>query len=276
MSRLVAALDVWGAGLRTGLGTVRAEPVLGLKRLLLPVSYWRTAEFGYALRQLQLPRGARLLDLGSPKELAFILARRRAFEIVATDILPEAIDLTRRYALAQGVLGHAAGRVSSEVQDGRALTYPDGSFDAAFAVSVVEHIPDDGDTAAMRELIRVVKPGGLIVITTPYGTAYRETFVQRRVYEREQEGNKPIFFERHYDREALERRLLSAGGARVVDLELWGEGTIRMERILSRLGRLRDVLSPFEAVLSATCLRPVSGGQAAHPMAAFFTLQKLP
>ena len=63
--------------------------------------------------------------------------------------------------------------VPSEVQDGRKLSYPDDSFDAAFSVSVIEHIPDQGDTAAVRELLRVVKPGGVVIITTPYDTAYR-------------------------------------------------------------------------------------------------------
>jgi SAM-dependent methyltransferase len=148
-------LDVWAAGVGVALRTLRKEPVLGLKRLALPVSYWRSAEFGYVWRQLSLPAGARVLDVGSPKDLAAMLAYRRGYEVVATDILPEAIESSRRYAIAQSLDGVGPGRVRSEVQDGRTLEYADGSFDAAFSVSVLEHIPDDGDSKAMGELMRV-------------------------------------------------------------------------------------------------------------------------
>lgn len=268
------ALGIWAAGVVVGLRSLRKEPVLGLKRLALPVSYWRSAEFAYAWRQLKLARGARVLDVGSPKDLAAMLARHRGFEVVATDILPEAIDLSRRYARAQGLDGQGPGRVRSEVQDGRALAYEDNSFDAAYSVSVLEHIPDDGDSAAMRELIRVVRPGGVVVATVPYDRAYRETFVEGPVYERKPIGSERVFFERHYDRETLATRLLSSPAADVVDLRFWGEGSIRMESLLDRLGPLRIPLSPVEALLSTALLRQVDVDGKRHPMAAFFTLRR--
>jgi SAM-dependent methyltransferase len=266
-------LGIWTAGVLVGLRTLPKEPILGLKRLVLPVSYWRSREFAYVWRQLELKRGARILDLGSPKDLAVMLARHRGYEVVATDILPEAIALSRRYASAQGRDGRSAGRVHSEVQDGRSLTYADGSFDAAFSVSVLEHIPDRGDTAAMRELVRVVRPGGLVVATVPYDRAYRETFVEGPVYERKPTGAEPIFFERHYDRAALTDRLLGSDLADVVDVSFWGEGTVRVESLLNRLGPFGVPLSPLQAFFSTLSLRPVEP-ESAHPMAAFFTLRR--
>src|SRR5437899_8331244 len=151
-------LGIWVAGLTVGLRTLRKAPVLGLKRLALPVSYWRSVEFAYVWRQLKQPAGARILDVGSPKDLAAMLARHKGYQVVATDILPEAVLLSRRYASAQRLEGQGPGHVHSEVQDGRALTYADGSFDAAYSVSVLEHIPDSGGSPAIRELIRVVRP----------------------------------------------------------------------------------------------------------------------
>src|SRR5207245_4325532 len=70
-------LRVWLAGLEVGLRSVAREPVLGLKRIILPVSYWRSREYAYVWRQLSSPAGARILDLGSPKSLAHMLARHR-------------------------------------------------------------------------------------------------------------------------------------------------------------------------------------------------------
>ena len=262
---------MWTGGMGVGVATVRREPVLGLKRIILPASYWRTMEFAYVCRQLDLPRGARVLDVGSPKDLAMILARRRGYAVTATDLLAEPVELARRYARAQGIDGDGAGRVRSEVQDGRRLGYPDDSFDAAFAVSVVEHIPGDGDTDAMREMVRVVKPGGRIVVTTPYDLVYREDSVPGSFSGKPEEA---MIWERHYDDAALRSRLLSIPGSRQVGLELWGETFLRGERALGRLGRWRTVVSPLEAGLSALALRRLEPGRG-QPMAAFLTLEKV-
>ena len=268
------SLGIWAAGVGVGLRTLPKEPVLGLKRLALPVSYWRSAEFAYVWRRLEQPAGARILDVGSPKDLAAMLARHRGYEVVATDILPEAVLLSRRYARVQRLEGQGPGLVHSEVQDGRALPYADGSFDAAYSVSVLEHIPDRGDSAAIRELIRIVRPGGIVVVTVPFDRAYRETFVDGPVYERKPLGSEAVFFERHYDRAALAERLLGSDLAEVVDLGFWGEGAVRVEALLDRLGPLRLPFSPFEALLSTMLLRQVEPDGKGHPMAAFFTLRR--
>ncbi len=137
-----ARLAMWAAGMRVCTGCLRREPILGIKRLLLPVSYWRIAEFADVWNRLAGLDRARILDLGSPKDLAVILARGRGCEVTAVDILPEAIALSSRCARAQGREGRGPGKVWSEVQDGRRLSYADATFDAAFSVSVLEHIPD--------------------------------------------------------------------------------------------------------------------------------------
>jgi SAM-dependent methyltransferase len=269
-------IGIWAAGMLVGLQTLRKERVLGLKRLALPVSYWRSVEFAYVCRQLTLPPGARVLDVGSPKDLAVILARHRKYSVVATDILPDAIELSGRYARAQGIHGHGQGRVHSEVQDGRTLAYAEGTFDAAYSVSVLEHIPDEGDSLAVRELVRVVQPGGLIVVTVPFDRHYRETFVDGPVYERRPIDSERLFFERHYDPTTLGERLIERSGAELVDLRFWGEGRIRAEALLDRLGPLRTPVSPLEAFLATGLLREVGLEQSRHPMAAFLTLRRRP
>ena len=264
---------VWAAGIGIGARTVLRHPILGLKRLILPVSYWRAAEFSYVLNRLRVGRLDRVLDLGSPKDLAVLLARYGGCAVVATDILPEAISLSERYAVAQGVAGKGAGQVWSEVQDGRRMPYADASFHAAFSVSVLEHIPDDGDSAAIAELARIVKPGGDIVLTVPYAEAYRETFVDRPVYERARRGDEPVFFERHYDDRALADRLIGPSSCELVDLQLWGEGRLRVERALRTLGKGSIAVAPVEALLAAAFLRP-RDAQRGNPMAAFVTLRR--
>ena len=239
------------------------------------MSYWRLAEFAYVWRRLKsFPRSARILDVGSPKDLATILARHRGFHVTAIDILDDAIAVSRRYTAAQGIEGDRSGQVSSEVRDGRTLPYGDCSFDAAYTVSVLEHIPDFGDLQAIHELTRVVKPGGLIVATVPYDLRYRETFVSGQVYDRRPHNTEALFYERHYDDRGLRERLIDSSGSELVDLEFWGEGPVRMEAILDRLGPLRFPVSPFEALLSCVFLNRIEGRRFRHPMAAFLTLRK--
>ncbi len=215
-----------------------------------------------------------MFDLGSPKDLATILARHRGFNVVASDILPEAVQLGKRSARAQG-LTEAGPCLLSAVIDGRSIPHRPDTFDAAYSISVLEHIPGEGDTSAIREILRTTKPGGLVVATVPFAPRYRESFLNEDVYERKQKGDEPVFFERHYDHETLQSRLIGPSGAELVDLEIWGETTVRIESRLNRL-RLatRMFVSPLEPVLSLVFLRQVDGSPDAHPMAAFLTLRK--
>jgi ubiquinone/menaquinone biosynthesis C-methylase UbiE len=73
------------------------------------------------------------------------------------DLQQEMLDHTMRRA-REARLDNLAPRQG----DARALPYPDGTFDAAFMVAVLGEVPDqDG---AMRELRRILKPTGRIVV----------------------------------------------------------------------------------------------------------------
>jgi ubiquinone/menaquinone biosynthesis C-methylase UbiE len=74
------------------------------------------------------------------------------------------------YDLQQEMLDHTLCRAQtagvSNIQpqrgDAHRLPYPDAMFDAAFLVAVLGEIPDQ--SAALRELNRVLKPGGRLVV----------------------------------------------------------------------------------------------------------------
>lgn len=262
------------AGVAHGFRTLPGVPREGIKRIILPVSYWRTAEFSYVWRRLppELDSSSRILDLGSPKQLAFIVADARGAHVMATDILPEPIAVVKRIAASRW---KRQGSVEAKVCDGRSLDFEDETFDAVFSVSVLEHIPDSGDTEAMLELIRVTKPGGSIIVTVPFDRAYRETFVEGDVYERKRTDAERVFFERHYDEDALGRRLIDLPGVELIDREFWGEGRVPMARALRSIGRLDLLAAPFEPLLSRVFLRPATlSGKLPTPDAAFFTLRK--
>lgn len=61
-----------------------------------------------------------------------------------------------------------------EQMDITIIGYPENSFDAILCNNVLEHIPDD--RKAMRELYRVLKPGGWAILQVPVSKVLEETF----------------------------------------------------------------------------------------------------
>ncbi len=78
------------------------------------------------------------------------------------DVQPEMLDHTLRRAAASGL-----ANITATPGDARRLPYPDATFDAAFLVAVLGEIPDQA--AALRELARVLKPGGRLVVGELFG-----------------------------------------------------------------------------------------------------------
>ena len=73
------------------------------------------------------------------------------------DIQQEMLDHTMRSAAERGLLD-----VIPTEADATAMPYEDRTFDAAFLVTVLGEIPDED--AALRELSRVLRPGGRLVV----------------------------------------------------------------------------------------------------------------
>ena len=54
------------------------------------------------------------------------------------------------------------------------VALPDGSYDVVIANHVLEHIPDDRQ--AMRELFRLLRPGGMALLTVPLNASRQQTY----------------------------------------------------------------------------------------------------
>jgi ubiquinone/menaquinone biosynthesis C-methylase UbiE len=102
----------------------------------------------------QLPEGARILEIGGGRSG------------LARNLYPEAHVTT--VDIDPGLVAdHVADDLSAFVLgDARALPFADRSFDLVTMFDVLEHI--EGDRKAAEEALRVVKPQGWILVSTPY------------------------------------------------------------------------------------------------------------
>ena len=100
-----------------------------------------------------------LLDVGTGTGLVAIMAAEQCDRVVAIDHSAGMLAEARASADRAGL----AGRISFDAMDAEALDLGSGNFDAILSLFVVRHLPNP--VAAIREMQRVLKPGGRVVIS---------------------------------------------------------------------------------------------------------------
>jgi len=127
----------------------------------------RTAsgELGFLLPHL-VP-GMSILDCGcGPGSITIGLAEIVApGPVVGLDIEPRQLEAARRLATERAV-----SNIRFEQGSVYELPFPDATFDVAVAHFVLEHVSDP--LRALREIRRVLRPGGLAAIKDPYYPAF--------------------------------------------------------------------------------------------------------
>jgi 2-polyprenyl-3-methyl-5-hydroxy-6-metoxy-1,4-benzoquinol methylase len=108
----------------------------------------------------RLPPGSRMLDIGCGAGVIAIELARRGFIVNAIDSVPAMIELTCEYAAANGV----NNRISAAVGDAHHLAFKDASFNVVVAMGVTPFL--HSPSHAIREMSRVLKPGGLLIVNT--------------------------------------------------------------------------------------------------------------
>ena len=110
------------------------------------------------LPALGLAPGANVLDAPCGGSAALTLALiEKGFHAIGTDVDSEA---ERRL-----------GKAFSKADLNAVLPWPDQSFDAVFSTEGIEHL--ENHYSFLREVWRIIRPGGVLVLTTPNITALR-------------------------------------------------------------------------------------------------------
>ena len=98
--------------------------------------------------------GSKLFDFGCGSGYLVGELQRLGYDAYGVDFEKEAID----YGLNEGVR-------NLKLATGEKIDYPDATFDTVTAFDVIEHI--ENEKPVIAELVRILKPGGKIIITVP-------------------------------------------------------------------------------------------------------------
>ena len=129
------------------------------------------------LDSLDLKGEEKVLDVGCGRGLLLIGAAKRLKSGKATgidiwnqeDLSGNSADATKQNAKIEGV----SDKVRIETGDARKLVYPDNNYDVVISSLVIHNIPDQhGRDQAIREMWRVLKPGGKLLIFDIFHAAH--------------------------------------------------------------------------------------------------------
>jgi SAM-dependent methyltransferase len=117
------------------------------------------ARFHAVMRALDPRAGEEILEIGCGSGAYTRELVERGASVTATEFAPGPL------AQAARNLGPLAAKADLRVEDAQGLTFPAESFDKVLLSEVIEHVPRPDK--AIAEACRVLRPGGLLVVSTP-------------------------------------------------------------------------------------------------------------
>lgn len=122
-----------------------------------------TRNLSLLLEAADLFRGADVLDFGCATGWLTLAVASLGCHAVGVDISPAALQLAQNWCTKQGI--RAGGSVRFEWYDGHRLPLEDNSVDRILCFDAFHHVKDQAST--LRELARVLRPGGRIAMLEP-------------------------------------------------------------------------------------------------------------
>ncbi|MEP7284645.1 MAG: class I SAM-dependent methyltransferase [Chloroflexota bacterium] len=130
--------------------------------ILLGITRGRESAFRQKVADLaRLQHGETVLDVGCGTGTQAIVAKQRVGDsgsVAGIEPSPRMIAYARRKATRR--------KLSIDFQPGviEHLTFPDQSFDVVLCIIVLHHMSDDLKHQGVKEIIRVLKPGGRLLV----------------------------------------------------------------------------------------------------------------
>jgi len=132
---------------------------LTLTNQLSPLHWSRQFEWPWAIRAAELTKNHYCLDIGSGWSVFKFAIANRCQHLTCIDIDRNSLNKAQETIHKLGF-----NNIRLECGDVRSLPYLDNSFDRIFNLSVLEHFKE-GHVQAIKECLRVLKPGGALLLS---------------------------------------------------------------------------------------------------------------
>jgi SAM-dependent methyltransferase len=194
-----------------------------------------------------LSRDGVILEAGCGISAVVVHLREMGFNVIGLDYAVNALQKSREYDPT----------LSLQAGDVHALPYASGSLAGYLSFGVLEHF-EHGMGPALQEAARVLRPGGVLVLTIPYPNVVWRLSQLRRRLSGQSKFNDDDFFESTYTQHDLIREA-EAANFEVVEavptshaFTLWGLGGIfqadgyyRTSPLADRLGSVLKTVAPW-------------------------------
>lgn len=108
------------------------------------------------------PKGRSFCEVGCGSGATSAMFAQLGARAVLLDISPKSLEFARNYFAERNL------QADFHLQNALHMTIPDNSFDVVWNAGVIEHFQDDGKVMLIREMWRILAPGGLLLIQLPY------------------------------------------------------------------------------------------------------------
>ncbi len=200
-----------------------------------------------AIYTTHLPKDGVILEAGCGLSAAVITLRRLGFHVVGLDYAANALHISRHYDPT----------LSLVVGDVHRLPHADNSLAAYLSFGVLEHF-EHGMAPALKEAYRVLRPGGVLVLTIPYPNVVHRFVAWRRKQQNVSVLTDDDFYESTYTRKSLVQNVTHAGFTPVKVIPtshaytLWGlgglfrgDGYYQTSALADRLGDVLRIILPW-------------------------------
>ena len=120
----------------------------------------------HLLARIGPPRGLTACEVGCGSGTTSALLAGLGARVTLVDLSPRALATARDHFHSIQLAADCCRL------DGLRMGFRDGSFDVVWNGGVIEHFSDEGKTSLIREMWRVTKPGGLLLIAVPNARDY--------------------------------------------------------------------------------------------------------
>jgi len=195
---------------------------LGPGRQIVGLEFRNYMEFSEAILGCRPEPGQRILDVGALLSPLGLYLASKGCEVHVIDVDP--IVMRQEQLARDAGLGHLVGQKKFVVQkmDGRQTDFPDDYFDAVIALACVEHTRNEADIELLREVGRVLKPGGRLLLSARYGRRWSEG----------QMGKWPL---RTYSEAALQERLIQQNALTLLRKFYFGDDSLGLRQVWARI-----------------------------------------